>query len=40
MAGKVGGGGEIEAWVLELEDGKAEEGRRRGVKRRDLYPLI
>ena len=40
MAGEVGGGGKIEVWAMELEDGKAEGGRRRELKRRDLYPLI
>ena len=33
MAGEVFGSGKIEVWVLELEDGKAGEGRRRGEKR-------
>ena len=32
--------GKIEAWALELEDGKAEEGRRRGVKDGSLSAYI
>ena len=40
MAGEVGGGGKIEAWALELEDGKVGEGRRCGEEKRDIYPLI
>ena len=37
---KVVGEGDIAAWAPVLEDGKAEEGRRCGVKRRDLYLFI
>ena len=39
MVGEVVVVGKIEVWALELEDGKAGEGRRRG-KKRGIFILL